>query len=43
MIEGVVEESSANSLEERIARLERLIYLLLGLQAPQLIQFLGVL
>lgn len=31
------------NLEARVGRLERLLYLLLGLQAPQLIQFLGVL
>ena len=32
-----------DSMEARVARLERLLYLLIGLQAPQLLQFLGVL
>ena len=32
-----------NSIEQRISRLERLIYLLIGLQIPDLLPYLGVL
>ncbi len=32
-----------NSIEVRISRLERLIYLLIGLQIPDLLPYLGVL
>jgi hypothetical protein len=33
----------SNSVEVRIARLERLIYLLIGLQIPDLLPLLGML
>ena len=32
-----------NSIEQRIARLERMMYLLIGLQLPNLLPYLGVL
>ena len=32
-----------NTIEQRIARLERMMYLLIGLQLPNLLPYLGVL
>jgi hypothetical protein len=34
---------NANTIEQRIARLERMMYLLIGLQVPALIPLIGIL
>jgi hypothetical protein len=36
-------EMSEVTIEQRVARLERLLYLLIGLQAPGLMDYLGLL
>jgi len=38
----MIDEDIDKSIELRIARLERLIYLLIGLQLPDLLPYLGM-